>query len=436
MTRLTVRRTIAATLAVLAGLTGPVLWAGPAQADPVRQYQWYLTPLKFTEVHQITKGAGVVVGVVDTPIFEGHRDLKGQLLQGTSTGGGPANGWGADNPGNAHGTEVASLIVGKGGGDDHLLGIAPAAKILPVAYSNGGNGTSISTASGIKWAADHGAKVINLSNGHNGSATDEETEAIRYAIAKDVVVVAGAGNRGEGMDAVISPANIPGVVAVSGVEQGGNFWSGSTYGPETVVAAPGSQMSVAGDSTTFPSGYGLADGTSLSTAIVSGVVALIRSKFPQMNAANVINRLIRTARDNGNPGRDPKFGFGTIQPLAALTADVPAVDANPLGGPAAGQPGPSSTAGKPSPPALDGHLHVGRLVALIACPVVALGALLAVIIVAARRRNRRPVPPPATAQWPGPPGGVPPPQYQPPPPTGSFRPPPNWPPSDDPGRRQ
>src|SRR4051794_10760099 len=129
MTRLTVRRVIAATMAVLGGLAGPALWAAPARADPVRQYQWYLAPLKIAQAQQITRGAGVVVAVVDSPVYAAHRDLSGQLLQGTTTDGGPANGWGDDSSGNAHGTEVASVIAGKGGGDDHMLGIAPGAKI-------------------------------------------------------------------------------------------------------------------------------------------------------------------------------------------------------------------------------------------------------------------------------------------------------------------
>jgi len=79
--RRTVRRAIGATLAVLTGISAAGLWAAPAQADPVRQYEWYLTPLKIAQAQQITKGDGVIVGVVDTPVYAAHRDLSGQVLQ-------------------------------------------------------------------------------------------------------------------------------------------------------------------------------------------------------------------------------------------------------------------------------------------------------------------------------------------------------------------
>jgi type VII secretion-associated serine protease mycosin len=435
MTRLTVRRWVAAILAVLAGLAGTALWAAPAQADPVRQYQWYLAPLKIAQAQQVTRGAGVVVAVVDTPIYAAHRDLAGQLLEGTTTGGGPVNGWGGDSSGNAHGTEVTSVIVGKGGGDDHMLGIAPAAKILPVAYSAGGDGDAKTAANGIRWAADHGAKVINLSNGYTGAPVDAEVDAIRYAIAKDVVVVAGVGNTAEGMRSVISPASIPGVVAVSGVDRSGDFWSGSASGPETVIAAPGSQMSVASVSSTFPSGYGLADGTSLSTAIVSGVVALIRARYPQLNATNVINRLIRTAKDNGDPGRDRYFGFGTVRPLEALTADVPTVTENPLGAPPAASPDASSRTGA-APPAHADPGRVAILVLVAAGVLLALATVLVVAVRAGRRRSTRP----AAGYPPGPAWGVPSQPYPPPggaPPTAFGYPPgyaqPTAPPGQLPG---
>jgi type VII secretion-associated serine protease mycosin len=409
-----VRRAIAATLAVLTGITAAGLWAAPAQADPVRQYEWYLTPLKIAEAQQITRGDGVTVAVVDTPVYAAHRDLAGQLLQGTSTGGGPSNGWGSDNKGDIHGTSVAGLIVGKGGGSDHLLGIAPGAKVLPVADSAGGDGDTTSAAAGIKWAADHGAKVINLSIAHSGSPLNTEIDAIRYAISKDVVVVAGVGNTAQGFTNVASPASIPGVVAVSGVDQNGNFWSGSASGPQTVVAAPATQMSLLTTPSDFASGYALGSGTSFATAIVSGVVALIRAKFPQLNAANVINRLIRTAKDNGDPGRDNNFGFGTIRPLDALTADVPQVTDNPLGAPPGGaSPSAASShivATAPTP----SHTNMGRLLILVLIPVVVLLALVVVLVAVTRAGRRRRSAPPAAGYPPGWAGGGPPSGYPPP----------------------
>jgi subtilisin family serine protease len=147
---------------------------------------------------------------------------------------------------------------------------------------------------------------------------------VEFAIRHDVVVVAAVGLPG-GLGKVPAPASIPGVVAVSGVDKAGAIVA-SVSGPEVVIAAPGKDIAHA----TKGGGYALGTGTSDATAIVSGVVALIRSKYPDLDAANVVNRLIQTADDRGPPGRDQRYGFGIVNPVRALTADVPRVDRNPL----------------------------------------------------------------------------------------------------------
>lgn len=136
--------------------------------------------------------------------------------------------------------------------------------------------------------------------------------------------MAGVGLPG-GLGKVSAPANIPGVVAVAGVDRAGAVVA-SASGPEVAIAAPGKDIARA----TKGGGYALGTGTSDATAIVSGVVALIRAKFPDLDAANVINRLIRTADDKGPPGRDQRYGFGIVNPLRALIADVAPIDRNPL----------------------------------------------------------------------------------------------------------
>jgi hypothetical protein len=203
-------------------------------------------------------------------------------------------------------------------------------------------------------------------------------------------VVAGVGNRGQRFNNVGAPASIPGVVAVSGVDQNGDFWPSSASGPQTVVAAPASRMSVIDVPSDFASGYARGDGTSFATAIVSGVVALIRAKYPRLNAANVINRLIRTAKDNGDPGRDRYFGFSTIQPLAALTADVPLVTANALGAPPVATPAASSLDAAVPPPALHSDRRWPPIL-LVLVPVGMLLGLLKVFLLVRRRRPVRPV---------------------------------------------
>jgi type VII secretion-associated serine protease mycosin len=412
--RLMRSRSFAAALAVLVGVVGVGLVGAPAHAAPntVRGYQWYLGPMKIAQAQQITRGAGVVVAVVDSPTDGDHPALSGRVLQGTGIGG-PANGWGAD-AGAKHGTGMASLIAGKGGDDMTELGIAPDAKILPVAVQAGDQGGSRNLADGIRWAADHGAKVINVSQGGAHTPLPAEVDAVRYALSKDAVVVAPTGNTAQDVGGVISPASIPGVVAVSGVTESGDAWSGSTNGPETVVAAPAPNIIMAVPKSADPSGYYITDGTSNSTAITSGVIALIRAKYPQLNAANVINRLIKTARDNGDPGRDRYFGFGTIRPLDALTANVPEISQNPLVSDASGVPA-TSSGNAATPVAKSGASITPSAVLAIICVALVVLIVVVLIVVAATRRGRRRPAVPAGQPYPYPPG--------PPSPTGYGTPP-------------
>ncbi|RQX18508.1 type VII secretion-associated serine protease mycosin [Micromonospora ureilytica] len=314
--------------------------AQPATAAPRRAEQWYLDELRIEQVHKISTGRGVVVAVLDSGVEATHPDLRGQVLPGGRSYGASGDGR-ADEDG--HGTHMAGIIAAKASGDG-VDGIAPGAKILPIKLRKGSGTTSdAAMALGIRMAVDGGAKVINISQSGPGLVTDAEASAIKYAFDRDVVVVSGAGNTARGSVAVGNPANTPGVIAVTGTTRGGAFWSGSVRGPEAVVAAPGESVY----NITNEAGYGWGDGTSDSSAIVSGLAALIRSKYPDLNAPSVINRIIRTARDAGPSGRDPQYGFGLIDPMKALTANVPPVTANPLLGPAAApvDPGPTRAAG-------------------------------------------------------------------------------------------
>ncbi|MBP1782746.1 type VII secretion-associated serine protease mycosin [Micromonospora sp. HB375] len=315
---------------VAAGLLSVLLVgaaAQPAVAAPQRAEQWYLDELRIEQVRKLSTGRSVIVGVVDSGVDATHPDLRGRVLPGGRSYGATGDGR-ADEDG--HGTHMAGIIAATNAAADGVDGIAPGARILPIKIKKGkGRASSQAVAQGIRMAVDGGATVVNVSVGGAAAASPGEKEAITYALAKDVVVVVSAGNIAKGEKAVTSPANIPGVIAVTGTTRGGAFWSGSVQGPEAAVSAPGDGIFNIGPN----HGYGWGDGTSDSAAIVSGVVALIRSKYPDLDAANVINRIIRTARDAGPAGRDPQYGFGRIDPVAALTADVPAVSENPLLGP-------------------------------------------------------------------------------------------------------
>jgi type VII secretion-associated serine protease mycosin len=405
--------------AAAAGVLLALSAAAPAHAETVRQGQWYLDALSVPEAQRISTGQGVVVGVIDgVGVDAQHPDLAGQVLPGAAFGVDSPNGWSTAADA-SHATGVAGIIAAKGGGDMHALGIAPGARILPVAVPKAGSHNFISPA--IRWAVDHGAKVINISLSTGVQADPAEVDAVRYAFTKDVVVVAAAGNTTDGDTQVISPANIPGVLAVSGVGHHAEFWSGSVSGPEVAISAPSVDMVTPGTPAKNPSGYSAGIGTSFASPVVAAAAAMIRSKFPGLNAASVVNRLIATARDHGPTGRDPQFGFGTVRILNALTTDVPNVTANPLGAPSAA-PSTSSTGGTAG-----GAAHTdGMPVAILAIAGVFFLVLIVVVVVivvaANRRRPARPVPP----QPYGPPVGYGPPPhgYGPPPHAGGPPPPP------------
>jgi type VII secretion-associated serine protease mycosin len=298
----------------------------PLVGDQVRGDEWYLRTLDIQGAWTYSSGAGVTVAVIDSGVDATHPDLLGQVLPGIDLVDPKGDG---DTDLVGHGTTVSAIIAGRGDDSAGIIGMAPKAKILPVRVLDEENryNDAIIVAKGVRWAVDHGARVINLSLGGNGfSAT--LSAALDYAFAKDVVVVACTGNTSASPDTEVwYPAREPGVIAVAGMEKDSEqLWSGSITGKETVVTAPATQLVGAQSG----GGYWKVQGTSFAAPMVSGTAALIRSRWPTMPAGEVINRIIRTATDRGPTGRDATFGFGEINPTGALTASVPAVFDNPL----------------------------------------------------------------------------------------------------------
>lgn len=385
---------------------GPLAGLTPAAADPdARDDAWYLKAMDVTKAHEEARGDGVTVAVVDSGVDATHRDLRGQVLDGTVIGSGDGT---AHDDTDGHGTAMASLIAGRGGGRDRVLGVAPRARILPVRLTQNGQGKfAMDTVyAGVRWAIDHGAKVVNLSVGGAALLSDEQrAEVVQYALDHDVVLVAAAGNTGDGDQKVTEPGAIPGVVAVSGTQRGDRFWKGSAHGPEVVVAAPAQGIPVAVPTGVERAGYALADGTSGATALVSGTVALIRSKYPRLSASNVINRLIRTSEDLGPDGRDDRFGFGAVNAHRAVTADVPHSRTFPLAlppgvtSPVEEEPAPKERQAADGPRVPAGSLALVATVVIVLVGAAAVGVL--VLLVRAVRAGARPVP----AAPPGVPGG-------------------------------
>ncbi|WP_309109929.1 S8 family serine peptidase [Saccharothrix sp.] len=374
-----------------------------AHAQTIRDQQWHLDALAVPAAHEYSRGRGVVVAVVDSGVDDTVPDLAGgAVLPGV--GFASATGTKGTEDTDGHGTAMAALIAGRGH-DGGALGVAPEATILPVSVgSDGAKFTTAAVAEGITWAVDNGADVINLSLTTEATLTPDLLRAVNHAFDHDVVVVAGTGN--DGVEHIGAPANIRGVLAVAGTERDLVPWGSSNTGPEAVLAAPAKGIVSAVPKSVVDTGYAEMDGTSAATALVSGAAALVRATYPDMNAASVVNRLITTATDAGVPGRDDATGFGQVDPVAAITADVADVERNPLAPPprTTAAPVPTTAAPPVAERALNGPAWSGGARAGIA-----FGGLLAILVGTAvagllLSRTRRPEPPPPVpAEIPPPP---------------------------------
>ncbi|MFB8171828.1 type VII secretion-associated serine protease mycosin [Kitasatospora purpeofusca] len=373
-----------------------------ANADSVRDSQWMLTEYRVeTALWPVSRGDGVTVAVIDSGVMKDHPDLTGQVLPGADFSGESTDGT-VDAIG--HGTGMASLIAGHGHADKAgIVGIAPKARILPVRVKWGESGMAESAglSQAIRYAVDHGAKVVNMSIGGYPGDDVATRAAVKYAIDKDVVLVASTGNGGDQLGPVEYPAAFPGVVAVGAVDRSGVLWGKSTYGPQTTLAAPGAEIPQA--SAKSSTGYVLASGTSPATAYVSATAALIRAKYPSLSAGQVINRMIKSASAPGDGSAVPsnRYGYGVLAPGKALEVN-PAVDSgsreNPLVGRAESQgsvPPPSEEtweSPEAAAPVADGGNRGVRWVAVGAAGVagvVAVGGVVAVLVVRGRRRRER-----------------------------------------------
>jgi len=322
-----------ALVGALLGVPGVALEGTPAVADQVRERQYWLEDYRINEAWQITRGAGVRIAIIDTGIDPSHQDLAGAVVGGADFSGlGSPDGFTPVGPERRHGTMVASLAAGRGNNSvDGVLGSAPEAELLSLSMSFGGGTISPDeqVANAVRFAVDNGADIISLSLTRNTRDWPESWDrAFSYAAANDVVVIAAAGNRGSGTVSVGAPATMPGVLTVGGVDQDGRASdSASSQGITIGVMAPSEGLVGA----TPGGGYESWSGTSGATPIVAGIVALVRSAYPNLDAANVINRVLLSANRVTETVPDPIYGYGLIDAYAALTADVSVVSANPLG---------------------------------------------------------------------------------------------------------
>jgi type VII secretion-associated serine protease mycosin len=327
-----VRRVVAA-IAALGVVASVLLTAQSASADSIRDREYWLSQYGITQAWQHSRGAGVTVAVIDTGVDGTHPDLTGTVIGGTDVSGiGAPDGQDPVGTNKEHGTMVASLIAGHGHGDGAgVIGVAPAAKLLSISVGFGAGtvNSDDQIAQAVRWAVDHGASVINMSLTRNTLQWPQSWDsAFLYAMDHDAVIVAAAGNRGSGTTEVGAPATMPGVLTVAGVDREGSAsFDASSQGITISVAAPSEELVGAAPG----GGYYSWAGTSGATPIVAGLVALVRSAYPDLDAANVINRVIKTARPVGTTVPSPIYGYGLIDADAAVTARVAPVSANPMG---------------------------------------------------------------------------------------------------------
>lgn len=283
--------------------------------DPYRSQQWALDDLRAEGAWPTSTGSGVDVAVVDTGVTGTHPDFAGRICSGVAfldSNGVAMTGQGATD-GNGHGTHVAGIAAAGSGDRVGIAGVAPSAHLIPVRVLDAaGHGSSSDVARGITWAVDHGAEVVNLSLGGPHSVAVDT--AVAYAESHHVVVVAAAGNDGPTGPANY-PAALPTALAVGSYDEGGGISWFSTGGAYVDVAAPGS-----GIVSTYKDGrWTYMSGTSMATPHVSGTVALLLAAAPSLTPAQVRARLTGTAVDAGPIGHDDEYGWGRIDPLAALT---------------------------------------------------------------------------------------------------------------------
>ncbi|NUT46881.1 MAG: type VII secretion-associated serine protease mycosin [Saccharothrix sp.] len=330
---------------------------------------WGQMQLRLEEAHRFATGKGVKLAIIDTGVNKDHPRLKGRVVEGGDYVETEKRGV-SDCDG--HGTEVAGVAAASPDEQTGFVGAAPDAQVLAFRHTSSSfkfddptkrdsrtsAGNVGTLAKAIISAADQGAKVINISLTscevpHEPSEKERRLQAaIDWAVnVKDVVIVTAAGNLDSnnsgagcgGQNDNQDPNNVKvvasppwyadNVLSVASINAVGGVSSFSVWGPWVSVAAPGENIV-----TLDPAGAGLTNanidptsrqatpiqGTSFASPYVAGVVALVRERFPDLKARQVMDRIKATAQHPGNPsGRDHKVGYGMINPVAALTAELP-----------------------------------------------------------------------------------------------------------------
>ncbi|MBW3625273.1 MAG: S8 family serine peptidase, partial [Armatimonadetes bacterium] len=288
-------------------------------------YLWHLPKIQAPKAWDYTTGdSSVIIAVLDTGVDTNHPELKAKLLTGYNAFTKTSDSM--DDQG--HGTYVSGLATATSNNGVGVTGVSWGARVLPVkVMDSSGSGPNSTIAAGITWAADNGAKIINLSLGGEGYSQTMHN-AVKYASRKGILLLAAMGNAYKEGNPVEYPAAYPEVMAVGAVNYMDARAGYSNTGSHISVAAPGGEILSNTDTDprnalwstylTSKGGYGGADGTSGATPVVAGLAALLWSKAPTYTATEMRQLIERTAVDLGPAGKDNEYGYGRIDAGAAM----------------------------------------------------------------------------------------------------------------------
>lgn len=305
--------------------------AGARTEDPLYDQLWGLRRIGAEAAWEHSRGAGVVIAVVDTGIDLEHPDLKDQLVPGMTV-----VGQGDPDDEHGHGSLIAGIAAASSGNGEGISGVAPEAKILPIrVFDSAGSATSSRVARAIRFAVDAADRrraklVLNLSfvgpsepqavvEGDPGSAIfgDEAVKrAISDAAAAGAVVVTAAGNEAAPQTAFDPPSH-QGIIVVGASDKDDRCTAFTNYGPGLDILAPGiGILSTYWNAPEDRSGYAYADGTSMAVPFVAGAAALLMAAG--LDNVETVDRLLETARGPGVSCRDENQRYKVLDVAAAF----------------------------------------------------------------------------------------------------------------------
>lgn len=324
-----------------------------ATTDSYYTKQWGLSAINVEAAWNSTRGKGVTIAVIDTGLDFTHPDIQGNIWSNPDeiAGNGKdddGNGYIDDIRGwdfynndnnatddNGHGTHVAGISSAVRNNYQGIAGVAPESKVMALKALDSGGGGTLGTifsalSKAIRYAANEGAKVINMSLGipsnlfYNQTVYNTFKDAVAYAKNKGAIIVASAGNSGSLVNSY--PALFSDVISVGAMSSSTSRASYSSYGSQLDVAAPGSSiLSLKAAGTNLASSYDAAgkymylSGTSMAAPMVSGTIALLLSANPKLSFNDIYKILQNSSTDKGSAGYDIYYGFGMINPYKALS---------------------------------------------------------------------------------------------------------------------